>query len=142
MTKYNDTYSEEFRKYKVSTDFGTVLKLRPLLKQIGLDKLLNSGKIEPGEITGGIMKALAEASVINEFCQIVTNTGVNFLQDEPFGTVAWIIDDFFAGLFWSMPPSWRARMKAMTAALVEIGKAAISGGTTRPTGLTASGSEN
>ena len=142
VTEYNDMYSEEFRKYKVSTDFGTVLKLRPLLKQLGLDKLLSSGRVEPGELTGSIMKALAEANVINEFCQIVTQTDVDFIRTETFGTIAWVIDDFFVGLYWSMPPSWRARISQMIATLVEIGKAALNGGTIPTTGLTASESEN
>ena len=127
MTEYNETYNEGLRKYSPSTTMATLLRLRPLFKELGLDGLIK-GDIAGADIGEAVVTALTEANKLNEFCRIISRTNDNFLGEEmEIGTVMWLVNDFFVGLWWSMPGAWRAKMQTAIDYLIEIGKAKIGG---------------
>jgi len=99
---------------------GTLLRLRPLMKELKLDGLLK-GDAKNTEILGAVLTTLTEANKINEFCQIISDTNDDFLGDVEVGTVMWLISDFFEGLRWSMPPIWRQKVKTAIEALIALG---------------------
>lgn len=139
----NEELAEQVHKYKVYTNMRTLLKLRVLLKQIGLEKLLSSGKLESGDIVSSAMALLNQNNLLNEFCQTVTNTTADFMEEE-IGTVMWVFNDFFVCLYWQMPPSWRQAVNASIQAMISLGKAELAkeiskiGGMIPDSGLTAS----
>lgn len=126
--KRNDEWSEQWRKYAPRTDMGTLLRLRPVLKQVGLDGFMKDGKMGETELVSGVIQALANAAMLNEFCQIISGRNdIDFMNDEGFGTVAWLVHDFFADMWWSMPPSWRAEIAKAMKRLERWGMERISG---------------
>lgn len=118
--------SESLRKYTPRTDMGTLLRLRPLIKELGLDSLLR-GEAKNTEVLGAVLKALWEANRLNEFCRIISGTNDNFLGAVEVGTVMWLISDFFDALWRSMPGIWRQKAMRAMEILVEIGKEKIGG---------------
>lgn len=138
---YGEEYSESFRKYVPKTNMRVLLRLRPVLKALGLNELLSSGKLEGEKIGAGLLAALEDKGLLNEFCQIIADKeGYDFLSEE-LGSIMWLVHDFFVGLYWQMPPSWRQSLKASIETIVKLGQAELAekiGGMTQRTGLTAS----
>ena len=131
----NNEYSLTLRKFAVKTDLGTLLKLRMILRGLGLEGLLKSGSLESSSLAEGLMNAVGDPQQLFEFCNIVTGKENHDWQSEQFGTVCWVVQDFFDNLYWQMPASWRARINATFQDLVKLGRAMLpSGGTTQPTG--------
>lgn len=142
MKKYDNDYSESFRKYSVRTTMRVLLRLRVILKAVGLGELLNSGKLKSGELWAGVMRALEDGGVLNEFCQIVTGKEDHDFMDEDAGVIMWIMNDFFGALYWQMPQSWREQMARSVQDLVKVGQMAMmkaAGGTIQTIGSKASG---
>lgn len=140
-TTYNDEYSESFQKYSVNTSMKTLLRLRPIMKALGLGGLLSNGKIESDKIGAGLLAALEDRGLLNEFCQVISGKEGHDFMDEAPGTIMWLVHDFFVGLYWQMPPSWRGEIRASVASIVKLGQIALAeklGGMTPQTGLTAS----
>lgn len=121
-SEHNDAYSEQYRKHTVNTKMSTLLAMRPLFKEIGLDSLLKSGEADTKALVSGVINALAEKNIINEFCQLATGERQVDFNEVNFGEVAWVINDFFVEYWWQMPPSWRESIKKVTGILQEMGK--------------------
>lgn len=120
---YNEAYCEQFRKHSVNTKYSTLMKLRPLLKELGLSELLKGGEVKTDSksIISAVLTVIEEKNSINEFCQIVTGKQDDFTECDA-GEIFWIINDFFTAYWWQMPPSWRAGIVKSVAYLQEWGK--------------------
>lgn len=141
MQKYGKEYSESFRKYSVKTTMRVLLRLRVILKIVGLSEILSSGKVQSKQLLEGLVAALEDGGVLNEFCQIVTGKEEHDFLDEDAGVIMWVMHDFFGGLYWQMPQSWREGIAKSVQDLVKLGQMAMmkaAGGTIQTTGLTVS----
>ncbi len=141
MKKYDNEYSESFRKYTVMTKMRVLLRLRVILKAVGLGEILTTGKVQSKQLMAGIVAALDDGGVLNEFCQIVTGKDDHDFLDEDAGVLMWIMYDFFGALYWQMPLSWRESIVKSVQDLVKVGQIAMmrsAGGMIPTTGSTAS----
>ncbi len=125
--RFNEAYCESLRKYQVKTDLTVLFQVRHMSKEIGLGGLLKGEMLNPKEALPAILELLADKGKINEFCKIVTGKSELDIMTEEAGTVLWIVNDFFVGWWWSMPPSWRKWMIAKLYMLQEIGKIKLMG---------------
>jgi hypothetical protein len=46
--------------------------------------------------------AMADGAILNDFCRIVTKKPDHDFMSDEFGTVCWVLNDFFGALVWSM----------------------------------------
>jgi hypothetical protein len=141
MKKYDNDYSESFRKFSVKTTMRVLLRLRVILKAVGLDAVLTTGKVQSKQLIAGIVAALEDGGVLNEFCQVVTGKDDHDFMDEEAGVVMWVMYDFFGALYWQMPQSWREGITKSVQELVKVGQIAMmkaAGGTIQKIGSTAS----
>ena len=118
-----------------------LLRLRVILKAVGLDAVLTTGKVQSKQLIAGIVAALEDGGVLNEFCQVVTGKEDHDFMDEEAGVVMWVMNDFFGALYWQMPQSWREGIAKSVQELVKVGQIAMmrgAGGMIPTTGLTAS----
>lgn len=118
---YNDAYSMTMRKHRVNTKFKTCMELRSILDRIGLKNLFKNGNLEQTQLIPAVIKALSEANLVNEFCQIVTGEKDTKFEDCEFGEITWVVNDFFTAYWWQMPPSWRKAAKQGIGLLQALG---------------------
>ena len=132
MIEFNEEYCEANRKHTINTKVKTLLALRPLFKQLGLEAILKNGEIDPKTALTGIINILAEKNLVNEFCRTVTGETEFDFEDCEIGEVAWVMHDFFVGYWWQMPPSFRQGIRKSLSALQELGKAMLQPGLKTP----------
>ncbi len=131
------TKADECKRYPVKTNMRVLLALRTVMKQLGLQGLFENGNASSGDIVKAVFTALMNADLVNEFCQVVTDSDNDFMNEE-IGTVMWVINDFFAAMWWQMPPSWQTKVAGVMGDLAQLGRMtaihAMTGGTIQPTG--------
>ncbi len=134
--EYNEEYGLSKRLYTVKTDLGTLLKLRTIVKGLGMEKFFMSGEVSSNDVIKAAMNALGDSGLLNEFCQVVTGTKDNFMEAD-IGTIMWILHDFFASMYWQMPVSWRQGLQVSIQTIMELGKAKVMGWIPASAGTTA-----
>lgn len=100
---------------KVYTNINTLVKVKRLLGEVGLDGLIDKGR-EDNKSINDLLSELLEGGKAVEFLQVITrNHDVDFGEMEP-AEIKEIVTNFFTGIKEYLPESLQTRLQNMVTA--------------------------
>lgn len=100
---------------RVYTNINTLVKVKRLLGEVGLDGVIDKG-VDNGKSLNDALGELLEGGKAVEFLQVITrNNDVDFGEMEP-AEIKEIVTNFFTGIKEYLPESLQTRLQNMVTA--------------------------